>query len=269
MTDDDPDQLLMRDLRRAIADGLVVLVHQPKLNFHTRAIDGVECLVRWRHPTLGQIDPELFVPMAEETDNIRALTDWVLKRAIDDQRALAEAGWPLIMSVNISARLLGDNNFADSAVAAAAQASGKLCFEITETAAIDDAEAAVANIERFIRSGVAIAIDDYGAGSSLAHLRLLPAHELKIDKMFVQNLTSSQPDALLVRSTIDLAHSLGLKATAEGVETPAAFALLASMGCDMAQGHLISRPLTMDELIPVLTAAQSADYLKATLSGNP
>lgn len=258
----DDNHLLMRDLRGALAEGRVVLVHQPKFNFHTRTIDGVECLIRWDHPTRGQVDPELFVPMAEETDNIRALTDWVLKRAVGDQRALAEAGWPLVMSVNISARLLSDGDFAASALAAVAEASGKLCFEITETAAIDDADAAVANINRFIRSGVSIAIDDYGAGSSLAHLRQLPAHELKIDKLFVQNLTASDPDALLVRSTIELAHGLGLVVTAEGVETLAAFALLASMGCDMAQGHLISPALTMGDLIPMLEASQCADFLK-------
>ena len=255
---------LMGEMRRALTDGSIFLTHQPKFNFRTRRIDGGECLVRWRHPTRGMISPDVFVPMAEETGHIRALTDWVLQRAIEEQAALQQAGWPLTVSVNISGRLLSDPDFTHAALAAASKAGGKLCFEITETAVIDNPTAALKHIDLFVENGISIAIDDYGSGlSSLAYLRQLPAQELKIDKMFVQNLTNSQRDALLVRSTIELAHGLGLKVTAEGVETPAAFALLASMGCDMAQGHLISRPLTMAELIPVLSAAPSADYLKS------
>jgi EAL domain-containing protein (putative c-di-GMP-specific phosphodiesterase class I) len=224
--------------------------------------------VRWRHPTRGNIAPDIFVPMAEETGHIRALTEWVLERAIIDQKALKDAGHAIKLAVNISARLLSDTDFAKRAAALARQAAHQICFEITETAVIDNPVAALENIELFAASGVHLAIDDYGSGlSSLAYLKQLPAHELKIDKLFVQNITSSQRDALLVRSTIDLAHGLGMNVTAEGVETPAAFALLASMNCDLAQGFLISRPASLEELIALLSDDRRLQFYKQTALG--
>jgi EAL domain-containing protein (putative c-di-GMP-specific phosphodiesterase class I) len=129
---------------------------------------------------------------------------------------------------------------------------------------IDNPALALKNIELFAANGVSVAIDDYGSGlSSLAYLRQLPAHELKIDKMFVQNLTNGQRDALLVRSTIDLAHGLGMKVTAEGVEHPAAFALLAAMGCDLAQGHLIARPTPLQELFGILNDVRRTEFFES------
>src|SRR5262249_24372580 len=155
-----------------------------------------------------------------ETGHIRVLTEWVLERAIVEQKKLSDAGWPIKLAVNISARLLSDTEFAKRASALARQAPHQLCFEITETAVIDNPVAALENIEMFAANGVHSAIDDYGSGlSSLAYLKQLPAQELKIDKLFIQNITNSQRDALLVRSTIDLVHGLGMNVTAEGVET--------------------------------------------------
>ena len=259
---------LMGEMRRALETGAIYLAHQPKYNFRTGRIDSAESLVRWRHPTRGNIAPDLFVPMAEDTGHIRALTEWVLERAIADQKALHTAGHPIKVAVNISARLLSDTDFAKRAAALAQQAPHQVCFEITETAVIDNPVAALENIELFASSGVHVAIDDYGSGlSSLAYLKQLPAQELKIDKMFVQNITSSQRDALLVRSTIDLAHGLGMNVTAEGVETPAAFALLASMNCDLAQGYLISRPCSLEELIALLSDDRRLQYYKQTALG--
>ncbi len=259
---------LMGEMRRALETGAIYLAHQPKYNFRTGRIDSAESLVRWRHPTRGNIVPDLFVPMAEETGHIRALTEWVLERTIADQLAFKAAGHPIKLAVNISARLLSDNDFAKHAVALARQAPHQLCFEITETAVIDNPVAALENIEMFAAAGVHIAIDDYGSGlSSLAYLKQLPAQELKIDKLFVQNITSSQRDALLVRSTIDLAHGLGMALTAEGVETPAAFALLASMNCDLAQGYLISRPVSVEELIALLNDERRLQFYKQTALG--
>lgn len=244
---------LMSEMLRALESGEMQLAHQPKYDFRTGRIASAECLVRWRHPTRGMIAPDLFVPMAEETGHVRALTEWVLRRAIVDQRRLSAAGWPLELAVNISARLLSDDEFARGAVELVRQAPHKLCFEITETAVIDNPKVALDNIERFASAGVHIAIDDYGSGlSSLAYLKQLPAHELKIDKLFVESITASQRDALLVRSTIELAHGLGLDVTAEGVETPAAFAMLSAMKCDLAQGYLVSRPTSIDELAAIL-----------------
>ncbi|MGQ0531810.1 MAG: putative bifunctional diguanylate cyclase/phosphodiesterase [Caulobacteraceae bacterium] len=261
---------LMGEMHRALETGAMYLSHQPKYNFRTGNIDSAETLVRWRHPTRGNISPDLFVPMAEDTGHIRALTEWVLERAIADQKTLSDAGWAIKVAVNISARLLSDTEFAKRAAALARQAPHQLCFEITETAVIDNPVAALENIELFADSGVHIAIDDYGSGlSSLAYLKQLPANELKIDKLFIQNITSSQRDALLVRSTIDLAHGLGMNVTAEGVETPAAFSLLAGMNCDMAQGFLISRPASVEELIALLGDERRLRFYKQTAAGAP
>lgn len=260
---------LMGEMHRALETGAIFLAHQPKFDFRTGRIDAAECLVRWRHPARGMIAPDLFVPMAEETGHVRVLTEWVLERAIADQRKLCEAGKPLTLSINISGRLLSDSDFARKAVALARTAPAQLCFEITETAIIDNPELALENIERFAAAGVRIAIDDYGAGlSSLAYLKQLPAHELKIDKLFVQSITNSQRDALLVRSTIDLAHGLGMDVVAEGVETPAAFALLASMRCDLAQGYLVSRPATLEELIALVSDENRLRHYQQTAAAN-
>lgn len=259
---------LMGEMRKALETGAIYLAHQPKYNFRTGRIDSAECLVRWRHPSRGNIAPDLFVPMAEETGHIRVLTEWVLERAIADQKALKDAGYPIKVAINISARLLSDTDFAKRAAALAREAPHPVCFEITETAVIDNPVAALENIDLFASSGVHVAIDDYGSGlSSLAYLKQLPAHELKIDKLFVQNITSSQRDALLVRSTIDLAHGLGMNVTAEGVETPAAFVLLASMNCDLAQGYLISRPCSIEELIALLSDDRRLQFYKQTALG--
>jgi predicted signal transduction protein with EAL and GGDEF domain len=263
---------LMAEMRRALEAGEVHLVHQPKYNFRTGRIDSAESLVRWTHPVRGMIPPDLFVPMAEETGHVGALTEWVLHRAVADQQRLAGAGWPLTLSVNISARLLSDVDFATNAIAIVRGAPHKICFEITETAVIDNPKLALENIERFAAAGIRVAIDDYGSGlSSLAYLKQLPAHELKIDKVFIQSITNSQRDALLVRSTIELAHGLGMEVVAEGVETPAAFALLASMRCDLAQGYLVSRPATLEELVAILNDERRLRFYQqtATTGANP
>jgi len=241
---------LMSEMLRSIARGEMVLHHQPKLDLRQGAITGVEALVRWRHPTRGLLGPDVFITMAEETGHIGALTEWVLARAIEEQAALRRAGYDLTMSVNLSGRLLGDADFAAVALDMVRAASGAVCFEITETAVIENPAVALKVIDEFAANGVGISIDDYGSGlSSLAYLKQIPADELKIDKAFTFKIDESQKDALLVRSTIDLAHSLGMKVTAEGVETPVALSLVAGMGADMAQGYLIARPIPLKELL--------------------
>lgn len=261
---------LMSEMQRAIDSDTLMLAHQPKYDFRTGRIASAECLVRWRHPNRGLIPPDLFVPKAEDTGHIRALTEWVLKRAIADQRKLSAAGWPLTLSVNISARLLSDDEFTLAAIEQVRQAPHQFCFEITETAVIDNPTKALENIERFAAAGIRISIDDYGSGlSSLAYLKQLPAHELKIDKMFIESITNSKRDALLVRSTIDLAHGLGLDVVAEGVETPAAFALLASMQCDLVQGYLVARPAPVEELITILADERRMRFYQQTAAAGP
>jgi EAL domain-containing protein (putative c-di-GMP-specific phosphodiesterase class I)/HAMP domain-containing protein len=252
---------LMSDLIGALESDQVWMAYQPKLDLRENAITGVEGLMRWNHPERGFIAPDLFIGMAEETGQIRALTEWGVKRAIADQKTLAEAGRRLKVSINVSGRLLSDESFARFALNAVSRAKADLCFEITETAVIDNPEVALGIIDRFAMAGIQVSIDDYGSGlSSLAYLKRIAADELKIDKAFVLSLDESAKDGLLVKSTIDLAHSLGMKVTAEGVETETALALLRGMGCDTAQGYLIARPLALPGLIerlekPALEAA--------------
>jgi EAL domain-containing protein (putative c-di-GMP-specific phosphodiesterase class I)/GGDEF domain-containing protein len=241
---------LISDLMGALDSDQVWLAYQPKFDLRANVIKGVEALMRWNHPVRGFVSPDLFITMAEETGQIRKLTEWGMRRAIADQKALAAAGHALTMSVNISGRLLSDNSFADFALAEIKRSGAGLCFEITETAVIDNPEMALAIVDRFSAAGVAVSIDDYGSGlSSLSYLKRIRADELKIDKAFILTLDESSRDALLVKSTIDLAHSLGMKVTAEGVETPTALTLLRGMGCDTAQGYLIAQPLTLSGLI--------------------
>jgi EAL domain-containing protein (putative c-di-GMP-specific phosphodiesterase class I)/GGDEF domain-containing protein len=247
---DDPgiDPLeLIHELPRAIRDGEIFLQYQPKVHVRRQEVASAEALVRWRHPIRGLVLPGEFIPAAEQSRAIGELTLWTLERVLLDQRTLAAAGYDIPIFVNISGVLLADACFVEQACRVLGENGTKVGFEITETAVIRDPDSAIRHLQRFADIGVAIAIDDYGAGlSSLAYLKQLPASELKIDKLFVTQLTSSNRDPLIVRSTIDLAHALDMEVTAEGVETPAAMALLGVMGCDMIQGYLISRPVEID-----------------------
>lgn len=253
---------LMSEMRASIEAGHMALYHQPKFDLRQRRVTATEALVRWIHPTRGFLPPDRFIGMAEETGHIRGLTEWVLAQAVRDQKAMAAAGHDLGVSVNVSGRLLGDLAFADAALALVKGACGEICFEITETAVVENPDVALAVIDRFAAAGVAISIDDYGTGlSSLAYLKQIRANELKIDKSFVFAMGESQRDALLVRSTIDLAHGLGLKVTAEGIETETALALLTGMGCDLAQGYLIAKPMPLNGLLNFL--GEDAPVLKS------
>jgi len=244
---------LSRDLPGATARGEMLLHYQPKLHVRRQKVTGVEALIRWQHPERGLIPPGDFIPAAEEARVIADLTLWTLDQVAVDQRRLAAAGHDLEVFVNISGQLLNDAGFVAEACERVRSADGRLGFEITETSVIRDPETAIAHLHEIAAIGVPIAIDDYGAGlSSLAYLKQLPARELKIDKMFVTQLTSSNRDPLIVRSTIDLAHAMEMEVTAEGVETQAALALLSVMGCDMVQGFLISRPMPFDALLEFL-----------------
>lgn len=250
--DGDPAEnlALMSGLLWALRAGHVELFHQPKYDLRSRRAVAMEALVRWRHPTRGLLSPSLFIPVAEATGHIRTLTDWVLRQAIADQARMAKAGHELEVSVNISGRLLGDRDFADFVERTAPSARGGLCFEINEAAVIDNPQGALESLERFHAAGIGVSIDDFGAGlSSLVHLKQIKGCELKLDRSLVAGITESQREALVVRSAIDLAHGLGLKVTAEGVEEPAAFQLLAAMGCDSVQGYLIAKPMPLPELM--------------------
>jgi len=241
---------LADDLHDAIDRNEFFLVHQPKMRARSGEVQAVETLVRWRHPTRGLIGPNDFIALAEERGEMRRLTEWVIRQTIVEQASLAGCGHSLTFNVNISARVLPDRDFAEWALATVSAASGPIGFEITETAMIADPEGALANLKLLADAGVHLSIDDYGAGfSSLAYLQRLPVKELKIDKSFVSRLSTGPRDPLLVRSTIDLAHALEMEVTAEGVETPAALALLQVMRCDLLQGFLLSRPMPFEQLV--------------------
>lgn len=250
---------LMSNLLTGILQDQLVLWHQPKYDMRARAVTGTEALVRWNHPTRGMIFPDVFITMAEETGHIRTLTEWVVRRAVEDQRALAERGHEISVAVNISGRVLGEPDFVAFCAEAVRGAAGKVCFEVTETAVIENPEVALGMLDAFADMGISISIDDYGSGlSSLAYLKQIRGHELKLDRGIVKDVTVSQRDALIVRSTIDLAHSLGLRVVAEGIETEDCFSVLAAMGCDMAQGYLIAKPQPLDQLVAFLTESQPA-----------
>lgn len=241
---------LMSDMLRALENGQMSLVYQPKLDLCNRSIRHVEALVRWHHPARGDQRPDVFVQMAEQTGHIAALTEWVLRHAVEDQSRLYAVGHEVCVSVNWSGLLIDDSGFTDTALAITSHAAGPICLEVTETAIIGNASLARQTLERFRAAGLTISIDDYGSGlSSLAYLKNIPADELKIDQAFVLNMASDAVDSVLVQSVVSLAHSLGLAVVAEGVEDAAALDLLTAMGCDFAQGYLIARPMPLSELM--------------------
>ncbi|HET9159531.1 MAG TPA: GGDEF domain-containing protein, partial [Caulobacteraceae bacterium] len=259
---------LMSEMLEAIGKGRLHVHYQPKYDLRAGKVTALEALVRWPHPKRGNLSPDLFVGMAEETGHIRQLTDFVLAKALADQRALLACGHKMAISVNLSGRLVGDEEFTESALAQAAGRAGKLCLELTETAVIENPDAALAQLDRFVSAGIEISIDDYGSGlSSLAYLKQIRASELKIDKAFVTDMAQSQRDALLIRSTIDLAHGLGMRVVAEGVEEETAAALLSGMGCDFAQGYFIAKPAPLKELLRILDEINSDDHRKVARGG--
>lgn len=239
---------LASDLALAVPRNEFFMVYQPKVHVRQRMVSSAEALIRWQHPILGLVMPDSFIDLADGNGDMRPITLWTLQHVIADQKKLETEGHALRIFINISGGLLTDRLFIEAACALIEDSGASIGFEITETAVIRDPDLAIANLERCAAIGIMLAIDDYGSGlSSLSYLKRLPATELKIDKSFITHLTSSNRDPLIVRSTIDLAHALEMEVTAEGVETPAALALLTVMGCEMVQGYLISPPLALPE----------------------
>ena len=233
---------LLGDLDRAIDQGEVWVAYQPKLDLATRTIMGAEALARWSHPERGDIRPDLFIPIVEENGRIEKLTLHVLHNAIRDFSGLDEN---LSVAVNISMRMIGRNRLVEPIRAMLERYhmnAQRLTLEITESAA-PAGEAGIQELNRLRELGVSISIDDYGTGqSTLSYLKTLPATELKIDRSFVQLIRSSKSDATVVDSTIKLAHALGLRVVAEGVDSEETLALLRAMDCDIIQGFHIGEP---------------------------
>ncbi|MEP7062018.1 MAG: EAL domain-containing protein [Betaproteobacteria bacterium] len=247
---------LMSDLRKAIDNHELRLVYQPKVALHADAEHHVEALLRWQHPTRGLVPPSEFIPFAEQTGYIRVITQWVIGCAVAQCAMWRRRGLPMNVSINLSARDLIDSELPDkfeSLVAHEDCVARWFSFEITESAILDDPGHATRNLERLHALGCRIAIDDYGTGySSLAYLRRLPVQEIKIDKSFVLGLAHDASDAIIVRSTIELGHNMGLVVVAEGVEDQATLELLRTLGCDMVQGYWLSRPLAVADVEPWL-----------------
>lgn len=244
--------VLMGELDRAIGSGQIEVHYQPKLGLAENRITSVEALVRWRHPQRGMVGPDLFIPFAEESGRIGPLTLFVLERVVSDLVEWQQAGITVTAAVNLSAMLIAAPEF-KAAVTRILEservAPQSLIFEVTESAALADPERAAVHLREFRDSGVAISMDDYGTGqSTLTYLRQLPLSELKIDRSFVQHAHLNRSDGLMVRSTIDLAHDLGLKVVAEGIEEEECLAFLRDAKCDMVQGYLIARPMPSKDL---------------------
>jgi EAL domain-containing protein (putative c-di-GMP-specific phosphodiesterase class I) len=231
---------------------------QPQLALSTRQVTGVEALVRWHHPELGMLDPQEFVTIVEATGLIDPLTEFVLDRSLQQCRSWLDRGLTLSVAVNLSVRNLADTAFPSRVADALMRhrvSPALLALELTESAVMSDPERALPVLRGLHALGVRIAVDDFGTGySSLAYLRRLPVDEVKIDKSFVLGLASDLGDLAVVRAIVDLGHSLGLVVVAEGVEQDATRDQLVEMGCDVAQGFLISRPLEADRFDAWLSA---------------
>ena len=250
---------LMTEMLAGLQAGDISLHYQPKMRTSDGVVTSVEALCRWIHPDRGPIYPDVFIPIAEETGQIRALTEWCFGQVVRDQAILRAAGHDLTIALNISGRLLADEGFRDKVLEFASAGETRLCLEITETAVIDHPERATEAIAAFRDAGMKISIDDYGSGlSSLSYLKLLNADELKIDKSLVVGVAESQRDRLIMKSTIDLAHGLGMSVVAEGVEDSALAACLTLLGCDMIQGYWLSRPVPLAGLQDFLAARAAA-----------
>ncbi len=254
--EDDPSSLLQLrlhgELRQALDEQTLTLHYQPKIDIKTGKIISVEALARWPHPIDGMISPVEFIPMIEQSGMIRSFTFWVLEQAIEQSKHWTKSGIDLTIAVNLSTRNLLDPSLPGNIEKILG--SHKVCptclaLEITESAVMSRPKSALKTLFELHEMGIKISIDDFGTGySSLAYLKEMPLHELKIDQSFIFGLTANSKDSVIVRSTIDLAHNLGLLVVAEGVENQDTLEYLATLNCDIAQGYHISHPLPEHEL---------------------
>jgi diguanylate cyclase (GGDEF)-like protein/PAS domain S-box-containing protein len=252
--------LLESRLHKAIAAEEFILHYQPKIELATGRIDSLEALIRWQSPDEGMVSPAQFVPMLEETGMIVDVGLWVLRQAVTDQQRWASAGYGVPrVSVNVSAKQLRQKDFVASALDAVRGTGGDpaaIDLEITETVIMDDIAQYVPKLQALRDAGMGVEIDDFGTGySSLAYIGRLPLSAMKIDRSFVSAMTEVADNISIVSTIISLAHQLELRVVAEGVETPAQRDLLASMGCDIIQGYLVSRPRPFEAMTAFLGAA--------------
>lgn len=244
---------LLGELRLAIENEELVFFYQPKVDFISGRIIGMEALLRWEHPQHGFIPPDDFIPLLEGTALIKPLTLWTLRAALSQCAGLNDMGFRLDMAVNLSARMLQDQQIPDTVIMLLKSFNlqpGQIIIEVTESAIMADPERTWDTIKRLDAIGVKLCIDDFGTGySSMSYLQKLPVDELKIDKSFVLHMDKNANDAAIARSMIELGHNLGLKVVAEGVENQQLWDMLRSFGCDVAQGYYMSKPVPITKLI--------------------
>lgn len=262
---------LMGELRQAIEKSQFVFHYQPKIRLDTGEVTGVEALVRWKHPRDGLVLPEVFIPLMEQTGMLRALTPWILGEAMLQARAFQDLDYPVTVSLNLSVRDLQDPQLVETfteQLQAHGVSPARLEIEITESALMSERERVQDTLARLSAMGLKIMIDDFGIGySSLAYLKNLPVDGIKVDRSFVTTMTRNDNDAAIVRTSVDLAHNLGLEVVAEGIETEDVLHRLQELGCDAGQGLYISRPLAADDLL--LWLQRSSWGLKKRLAARP
>ena len=242
---------LMSELRGALAEGQLQLYYQPKLSIAENKITTVECLIRWIHPVHGFINPDDFIPLAEQTGAIRDVTGWGLKVALQQQKKWRQAGHNIGVAVNISALDLVDMKlptYVSELMSEFGTQANMLTLEVTESAIMSDPENAIKALSTLQRMGIILSIDDFGTGySSMAQLKKMPVDELKIDKAFVLDVAKNTDDQIMVKTMVSLAQNLSLTTVAEGVEDRESLDFLASIGCTKAQGYYLSKPIPADQ----------------------
>ncbi|MCB2184450.1 MAG: bifunctional diguanylate cyclase/phosphodiesterase [Desulfobulbaceae bacterium] len=245
--------VLIGELRNALDENQLVLHYQPKISVKDGRICGAEALIRWRHPTKGFIQPDHFIPIAEQAGLMKSITEWVLTEALCQQAEWKKQNLALSVSVNLSVKNLQDFEFAetvDKLLRHWDTDPALLILEITETTMMVDPDRVKKVVGQLHSLGIKLSIDDYGTGySSLSYLRKFPAAEIKIDKSFVMNMMRDEDNAVIVKSTIDLVHNIGRQVTAEGVEDQQTTEMLSRLGCDFIQGFHISKPKSPEEFL--------------------
>ncbi|MGN9802261.1 putative bifunctional diguanylate cyclase/phosphodiesterase [Micromonospora sp. L32] len=243
---------LAGDLRRALDEGALEVYFQPKVTLRDRRLVGVECLARWEHPTHGTVSPEDFVAVAEHTGQLGRLTEVVLREGLRRSRDWSHTGQPLAVAVNLAARTLTDQHFPDRVGELLTEYGvppQRLTLEIRESGVLDGTDRPIPTLRRLRDLGVRLSVDDFGTGdSSLAHLRRLPVHEVKVDRSFVQGMATDPGDLAIVNAVVTLSQQFGLAVVAEGVESELTLELLQDIGCEIGQGFLFSRPLPYERL---------------------
>jgi diguanylate cyclase (GGDEF)-like protein len=243
---------LMSELRAAVAEEQLVLFYQPKATFASKHCESVEALIRWQHPARGMVPPDQFILFAEHTGYIREITKWVIDRSVAQAVRWRRSGLDIGVAINVSARDLVYENlpsFVDAVLRQHGLEAERITLEVTESAVMDNVKRAYEALKHLAGLGVRLSVDDFGTGySSLAQLKRMPVHEMKIDSSFVRELATNPNDSVIVRSTINLGHSMGLAVVAEGIEDAKTWELLQGWGCDLGQGYFLSRPLAGPQL---------------------